>query len=275
MDFDLIKKNRPNLTDHSFLQKIIENKKVPTPLEPTEPTLIQKTYLKLKNGLYNWVENNMFIIFVVCFIIALLIYRYFQYQSLKNKLINEEPYYGYNYKSPYLDQYMPEISEITEEHFDTDLVSPKEQSINIVKKPIKTQNMALGRKKKKYRNVQINTTVDQTIPNNVLNPNQTNHNQTNHNQTNHNQTNHNMPNPNQTNSNLNINPDQNNSYMLNDPSMYLYNQQHNECVSRLLNLTNDRMLTTNNNSNNLNIINSSSYAPYNLKGLNDFHPFNS
>ena len=254
MDFDLIKKNRPNLTDHTFLQKIIENKKVPIPVESIEPSLIQKIYTKTKNGLYNWVENNIVIICVICFIIALLIYRYYHYQSIKNQLLNDQSYYGYNYQSPYLNQYMPEI---TEEHFDTDLIEPKEPSINIISKSINN----IGRKKKKTRNVQFKS--------NQQNQNQSN--QSNQNQSNQsNQTQNNQQNQTNTNPNYNLIP---NKYILNDTSMHIYNQQHDECVPKLLNLTNDRMLTTNTNANNLNIINSSSYAPYNLRDLNEFHPF--
>jgi hypothetical protein len=43
------------------------------------------------------------------------------------------------------------MPEITEEHFDTDLIEPKEPSINIISKSINN----IGRKKKKTRNVQF------------------------------------------------------------------------------------------------------------------------
>ena len=91
MDFDTIKKNKPKLTDYKFLQKIIENKKQEIIIY--EPTLIDKMCDKIKNSFYLFIENNIFILSIIMFIIILLIYRYFQYQNIKNKILIDQSQY--------------------------------------------------------------------------------------------------------------------------------------------------------------------------------------
>ena len=83
MDFDSIKKDKPRLTDYIYLQKVIDSKK-PEIIIPAEPTLIDKVYDKCKNSFFQFIEKNLFIIFIVIIIFCLLIYRYYQYQTIKN-----------------------------------------------------------------------------------------------------------------------------------------------------------------------------------------------
>lgn len=114
MDFDTIKKNKPNLTDYKFLQKIIENKKQEIIIY--EPTLIDKMCDKIKNSFYLFIENNIFILSIIMFIIILLIYRYFQYQNIKNKILIDQSQYDIDYVSSIIDQ-LNSDKLITNEHY--------------------------------------------------------------------------------------------------------------------------------------------------------------
>jgi len=231
MDFDLIKKNKPQLTDYTYLQKVIESKKPVVP-EKTEPTLIAKIVEKTKSTFFDFIENNIFIIFIVFVIIFLLIYRYFQYKSIKNKLLAEQPYYGVNYESPYLNLYSRDEDHVSE-HFNQPENNFKES------KPKKIRKIKKTKKMKKVKTKEIDETQN-----------------------------------NQKDVGTEI-KFQNQYYQNNFTYPDNYNEQHNECVPHLLNMTNDRSLTISNpdNMSNLQIINSSSYAPHNLHNLNELHPW--
>lgn len=82
MSFNLAKKNRPQLTDYNYLQKIVENKKVEETI--VEPSLFGKIYEKIKSNFYKFIEDNIFYTFIFVCIICFLIYRYLQYQTRKN-----------------------------------------------------------------------------------------------------------------------------------------------------------------------------------------------
>jgi hypothetical protein len=203
MDFDSIK-NKPRLTDPIYLQKVIENKK-PIIQIVDEPTLIDKIMNKLKLSLYDFIENNLYIIIALIVFIVLLIYRYYQYQHIKNNLnYNNSAYYGVNYTSPYINNY---TSDDINEHFN--------ESDNI-----KTQTKKLIKQKNKNKKV-FDTNIDH-------------------------------------------------SKIKSKNSNIDNNEQHDNSVPDLLNIINDRSVITNNNHN-LSLINSSSYAPYNLINVGDYH----
>lgn len=82
MDFDTIKKNKPQLTDYTYLQKVIETKNSQKP-EIIEPTLIEKITKKIKNSIYTFIENNLFSITIAFIIICFLIYRFIIYGIIK------------------------------------------------------------------------------------------------------------------------------------------------------------------------------------------------
>jgi hypothetical protein len=248
MEFDSIKKNKPQLTDYTYLQKVIESKK-PVIVEPIEPTLIDKVCDKVKSSFYCFVENNIFIIFLFVIMVSLLIYRYYQYQSIKNKLLAEQAYYGINYESPYLKLYSRDKENLQNtEHFDQSEDIGRKKKDKDRKKDKKIKN----KKKDKHNNQQTNydnqqnTQYDQQVVHN--NPNES------------------------SDTNLQYQT----QYYQNNPAYPdSYNKQHNECIPHLLNMTNDRSLTVNSNPNmsNLEIINSAAYAPHNLHNLNEFHPW--
>ena len=83
MDFNIVKKNKPQLIDNEILQKVIENKKNIIEIK-TEPTLINRIGTKIKNSIYDIIEQNIFKIAIISIIIILLIIRYFQYKQIKN-----------------------------------------------------------------------------------------------------------------------------------------------------------------------------------------------
>jgi hypothetical protein len=87
MEFDSIKKNKPKLTDFAYIKKIVEEQQQQQPqiqpIEIKEPTLFEKIFLKIKNNILYFIENNFIMIFIIIVIICLLIYRYYQYQSYK------------------------------------------------------------------------------------------------------------------------------------------------------------------------------------------------
>ena len=85
MDFDIGKKNKPNLIDKITLAKVLENKK---PEIIYEPTLIDKIFSQTKNYIYQFIEDNIFRIIFIIIIIVLLIYRYFQYKCIKEDIQN-------------------------------------------------------------------------------------------------------------------------------------------------------------------------------------------
>ena len=65
-------------------------------------------------------------------LIILLIYRYYQYRNIKNSndKINE-PYYGFNYDSPYLDKYNTHEDKKKIEHFKNDISTKLGRKKNI------------------------------------------------------------------------------------------------------------------------------------------------
>jgi len=87
MDFDIVKKNKPKLINDDILEKVILNKKniIDTKYEPT---LLDKILNRIKNYLYETIEQNIFIIIFIIIIIILLIYRYYQYKMIKQNIHN-------------------------------------------------------------------------------------------------------------------------------------------------------------------------------------------
>ena len=83
MDIDTIKKNKPSLIDKTVLEKVIKNKK---PEIIQKPTLLDKVSSEIKNYFYEFIEAHIFKIIFLVIIIILLIYRYFQYKSIKQTI---------------------------------------------------------------------------------------------------------------------------------------------------------------------------------------------
>jgi len=122
---------KPCLIDTNFLETLIDKKR--QVIIHQEPTLFDKILIKLKSNIYLFVEDNIIILITILILIILLVYRYYQYQYIKNNNDkNNEPYYGINYNSPYLDQYNTHEDKTKMEHFKNDI------------------SYKLGRKKKKH-----------------------------------------------------------------------------------------------------------------------------
>jgi len=88
MDFDIIKKNKPKLINDDILEKVIQHKKNIIDIKH-EPTLINKIGTRVKNCIYDIIEQNILKIIFIMVIIILLTYRYFQYKSIKNSIKNK------------------------------------------------------------------------------------------------------------------------------------------------------------------------------------------
>jgi hypothetical protein len=200
MNSDIINKNKPKLTDFVYLQNII-NKKI-QPIDIIKPTIISKIIDKLKINFSNFIENNLFLIFIIIIIICLLIYRYFQYQIIKNK-INNKLLQSYDNK---IESNKIESNKIEYNKIESNKIKSNKIESNKIKSNINQSNQ-LGRKKKKVK-ININSELE----------------------------------------------------------------QNNNNIPDLLFNTNDRSFNI--PTNDLTIINSSSYAPHNLKNLNTFHSFN-
>jgi hypothetical protein len=54
MDFDSTRRNRPNLIDQSYLNKVIENKKP----DIQKPSILNKAFNNVKISLIEFVENK-------------------------------------------------------------------------------------------------------------------------------------------------------------------------------------------------------------------------
>jgi len=87
MDFDIIKKNKPKLINDDILEKVILNKKNTAEIK-YESTILDRIGTRIKNSIYDIIEQNIFKIIFIIIIIILLTYRYFQYKSIKNNIQN-------------------------------------------------------------------------------------------------------------------------------------------------------------------------------------------
>lgn len=129
MDFDIIKKNKPKLINDDILEKVILNKKniIDTKYEPS---LLDKILNRIKNYLYDTIEQNIFKIIFIIIILILLIYRYYQYKTIKQniqniQLITERPLIPENFNN--------KISKISTETNSIELVnSTEDKNKNIV-----------------------------------------------------------------------------------------------------------------------------------------------
>ena len=90
--FEIKNIKKPYLTDRKVLEDMIEYTK--KSITVSEPTIVEKFYNKIKNSIYEFIENNICLIFYIIIIIFLLIYRYYQYQNIKKKSNNNK--YIYN-----------------------------------------------------------------------------------------------------------------------------------------------------------------------------------
>ena len=216
------KSNKPCLTDRIYLQKIIADKKMIDRVQIqaqsgqiTEPTFIDKLIDKIKSNIYLFVENNIFIIILLIFVICFLIYRYLNRSKNSDEYISEH-YYGADYSSPFLNKYNED--EIKNEHSEH-----------------------LGRKKLKKNKLSL-----EHIPED---PEQYQEQYQEQDQ------------------------EQGQEQYQNQEQIQDQNDiQHEQTVPELLKITNDRNLTYDNI--NLSLINSSSYAPFNLKTLTNLYPWN-
>lgn len=115
MDFDSIgNKTRPRLTDIDYLNQI-KNSRVSDTI-PSEPSLFDKIISKMKTNITNFIESNIYIITIIIFIIILLIYRYFQYKTIKEKISKSQ----FNNTT---ESYIEQIDHIDENMFDTSLIN--------------------------------------------------------------------------------------------------------------------------------------------------------
>lgn len=231
MSFNLAKKNRPQLTDYSYLQKIIENKKVEETI--VEPSLFTKIYEKIKANFYKFIEDNIFYTFILVCIICFLIYRYLGYQTRKNNNNIQD--------SIVMDEHFQlsikrASDNITDENDnDNDKILEKDLK-KILKRKLKRK---LEKKQKRKKNNYMHT-IQECTEKSKSNPTTDNID--------------NIDNTNNTYNNQNI------------LENMVYDEQHIKQIPELLKATQDRELKAINTHHSL--INSSSYAPYNLQNLN-------
>jgi len=90
--FEIKSIKKPYLTDRKVLEDMIEYTK--KTIKVSEPTIVEKFYNKIKDSIYEFIENNICLIFYIFIIIFLLIYRYYQYKNIKKKSNNNK--YIYN-----------------------------------------------------------------------------------------------------------------------------------------------------------------------------------
>jgi hypothetical protein len=88
--FEIKNIKKPYLTDRKVLEDMIEYSKKSITI--SEPTIVEKFYIKIKNNIYYIIENNICLIFYIIIIICLLIFRFFQYQNIKKKSNNNNKY---------------------------------------------------------------------------------------------------------------------------------------------------------------------------------------
>ena len=235
MNSDIINKNKPNLTDHVYLQNII-NKKI-QPINIIKPTIISKIIDKLKINFSNFIENNLFLIFIIIIIICLLIYRYFQYQIIKNK-INNELLQSYDNKIEYnKNEYNK--NEYNKNEYNKDEYNKNEYNNN------------------EYNKIESNKIESNNIESNKIESNKIESNKIESNKIKSNKIETNQLGRKKKKVKININSEL---------------EQHNNNIPDLLFNTNDRSFNI--PTNDLTVINSSSYAPHNLRNLNTLHTFN-
>lgn len=129
MNFDTIgNKTRPRLTDINYLNQI-KTSRVSDSI-PLEPSLYDKIISKMKTNMTNFIESNIYIIMIIILIAILLIYRYFQYKSVKENMTKYK-----NQDNITTESYIEQIENIDENIFDTSLIN-SEENYEIKKKNI-------------------------------------------------------------------------------------------------------------------------------------------
>jgi hypothetical protein len=225
MSFNLAKKNRPQLTDYNFLQKIVENKKVEEKI--VEQSLFGKIYEKIQSNFYKFIEDNIFYTFIFVCIICFLIYRYLQYQTRKS---NDN-----TYDSIVMDEHFQlSIKRASDDITDDDNNKILQKDLKkILKKKLK-RRLKKHNKNRENKNDDIYTIQEGTEKSESNKENTcVGHMLVNHQDI---------------------------------PENIMYDEQHIKQIPELLKVTKDRDLNTININHTL--INSSSYAPYNLQNLN-------